>query len=64
MSVIKFVFLPLNSAGALLHTYFPLTLREIYVVPDVYSCNILSLVVTYQKKATESPNCQTQLLGY
>ena len=33
-------------------------------MPDVYPCNILSLLVTYQKKATEPPNCQTQLLGY
>ena len=53
----EFAFLPLNSAGATLLTYFLLT--------RVYPYNTLHLVVTYQKeghRATELPDSITGLL--
>ena len=65
MSVTEFAFLPLNSAGAALHTYYPWTLCLIHPVSGVYLDNSLPLVLTYQKvgpRGTELPDSIIGLL--
>ena len=47
------LFLPPNSIGTTLCTYFPLTLCKIYPLPGVYPYNTIPLIVllfTYQKE--------------